>query len=439
MREPTTMNRPRFPLVLGVLLSLSLAAGAAEWSRFRGPNGTGASDDKDVPVEWNDKQNIRWKIAIPGKGHSSPVVWGNRLFLQTAAKDGKDRSLLCVDTDKGEILWSKGIPGNPSSMHKLNSLASSTPATDGERVYCLFWDAKDLLLYAYDFKGEVVWKRGDAADKDRSDLGVHEAKATGGQSQHGAGGSPIVYDGKVFFANDKDGASELLAFDAKTGKTLWKADRKPFRICYSVPFVLEKKDAESELIVGSTAGITGYDPKNGHENWNFSWSFKKTKPLRTIGSPIAHQGLVFQNSGDGDGSRDLIAVKLGGKGDVSGTNLAWEKSGFPYVPTLLGFGDYLFAVTDKPGTACCYLAKTGTEVWQERLGSTFTASPILIDGKIYIVDDDGDVFVLEAGPKFKQLARNSLGEGVSATPAVANNCLYIRGNEHLFCIGKPKK
>jgi outer membrane protein assembly factor BamB len=431
------MNRPRFPLVLGVLLSLGLAASAAEWSRFRGPNGAGTADDKDVPVEWNDKENIRWKLAIPGKGHSSPVVWGNRLFLQTAAKDGKDRSLVCVDADKGQILWTKSVAANPSSTHVLNTLASSTPATDGERVYCLFWDGKDLMLYAYDFKGEVLWKRGDAADKDRDELGVYVV-ANKAQSQHGAGGSPIVYDGKVFFANDKDGSSQLLALDAKTGKTLWKADRKPFRTCYSTPFVLEKKDGESELIVGSTAGITGYNPKDGHENWNFSWSFK-TKPLRTVASPIAHQGLVFQNSGDGDGSRDLIAVKLGGKGDVSNTNLAWEKTGFPYVPTMLGFGDYVFAVTDKEGLASCYLAKTGTEVWHERLGSPVTASPILIDGKIYVVAEDGDVFVLEAGPKFKQLARNSLGEGVSATPAVAGNCLYIRGTEHLFCIGKPKK
>jgi outer membrane protein assembly factor BamB len=428
-------------LVVGVLLSIGLASGAAEWSRFRGPNGTGTAADKDVPVQWSDKENIRWKITIPGKGHSSPVVWGKRLFLQTAAADGKDRALVCVDTEKGEIIWTKSVPGHTTKINNLNSLASSTPATDGERVYCLFWDGTNLMIYAFDFKGEVVWKRGDAADKDKDELGVYEVNPPVANSQHGAAGSPIVYDGKVFFANEKDRSSQLLAFDAKTGKTLWKADRKPFRTCYSVPFILDKKDGESELIVGSTAGITGYNPANGHENWNFTWSFK-TKPLRTVASPIAHQGLVFQTSGDGDGSRGAIAVKLGGKGDVSATNLAWENNkSFPYVPTLLGFGDYLFGVTDKEGTAFCCKANDGTEVWrEERLArSGVSASPILIDGKIYVAAGDGSVFVLEAGPKYKLLATNSVGEPVSATPAVADNCLYIRGSEHLFCIAKPAK
>jgi outer membrane protein assembly factor BamB len=427
------MYRPRILLVCGVLFSLGLAASAADWSRFRGPNGTGVANDKDVPVEWSDKENIRWKLAIPGKGHSSPVLWGKKLFLQTAATDGHDRALVCVDADKGEILWTKTVAAHTSKMHDRNSLASSTPATDGERIYCQFWDGKDLMLYAFDFKGEVLWKRGDPADKDRDDLGVYEVK-NNGESQHGAGNSPMVYDGKVFFANEKDGSSVLLAFDAKTGKTVWKAARKPFRTCYSTPFILEKKDGESELIVGSTAGITGYNPANGKEIWNFTWEFKN-KALRTVASPIAHQGLVFQGSGDGDGSRDLIAVKLDGKGDVSATNLAWEAKGFPYVPTPLGFGDHIYCVTDD-GYALCHVAKTGTQVWKEKLGGDVSASPVLIDGKIYAPAMSGKVYVFEAAPKFKLLATNNLGEPVFATPAVADGCLYIRGAEHLFCIGK---
>jgi outer membrane protein assembly factor BamB len=432
------MHRPRLLLVVGILLSIGLASTAAEWSRFRGPNGTGTVADKDVPVQWSEKENIRWKISIPGKGHSSPVVWGKRLFLQTSAADGKDRALVCVDTDKGEILWTKSVLAHASATNQYNSLASSTPATDGERVYCLFWDGTNLMIYAFDFKGEVVWKRGDAADKDKDELGIYEVKKQGGNSQHGAGGSPMVYDGKVFYANEKDGSSSLLAFDAKTGKTLWKVDRKPFRTCYSTPFILDNKDGQPELIVGSTAGITSYNPANGHENWNYRWSFKGMA-LRTVASPIAHQGLVFQNSGDGSGERAMIAVKLGGKGDVTDTNLAWEdRKSFPYVPTLLGHGEHIYGVTDK-GTAFCYIAKTGTEVWSERLGSPVWASPILIDGKIYVAAADGAVYILEAGPKYKLLATNNVGEPVYATPAVADNCLYIRGSEHLFCIAKPAK
>ena len=435
------MFRPRILLVYGVVLGLSLAASAAEWSRFRGPHGSGTADDKDVPVAWSDKENVRWKIAIPGKGHSSPVVWGKRLFLQTAAADGKDRGLVCVDTDKGEILWSKSVPANKSATHKLNSLASSTPATDGERVYCLMWDGKDLMMYAFDFKGEIVWKRGDAADKDRDELGVYEITTKEnpkGQSQHGAGGSPVVHDGKVFFANDKDGSSVLLAFDAKTGKTVWKADRKPFRTCYSTPFIHKTFDGGNELVVGSTAGLTGYELKSGKENWNYSWKFKNMA-LRTVASPIEHQGMIFQNSGDGSGERDLIAIRLEYNGTETTPRLVWEdRKAFPYVPSLLGAGDYLFSVTDK-GTAQCHEAKTGKEVWNQRLGGGVTASPVLIDGKVYVVADNGEVFVYEASPEFKQLARNNVGEPVSATPAVADNCLYIRGGEHLFCIGKPKK
>jgi outer membrane protein assembly factor BamB len=431
------MHRSRQLLVFGLFLSSCLAAGAAEWSRFRGPNGTGTSADKDVPIEWTEKENIRWKLAIPGKGHSSPIVWGNRLFLQTAAPDGKDRALVCVDTDKGEILWTKTIAGRPSKTHDRNSLASSTPATDGERVYCLFWDSKELLLYAFDFKGEVVWKRGDGADKARDELGTYEVKQ-GGQSQHGAGTSPMVYDGKVFLANDKDGSATLLALDAKTGSTVWKADRKPFRTCYSTPFILDKKDGDKELIVGSTAGITGYNPADGHVNWDFRWSFKGMA-LRTVASPIAHDGQVFLNSGDGSGERDMIAVALGGQGDVSKSNLVWEdRKSFPYVPTLLASDGYLFGVSDK-GSAFCWDAKTGAEIWTQRLGSPVTASPILIDGKIYVAAEDGQVYVFAAASKFKLLATNTVGEPVSATPAEASNCLYIRGGEHLFCIAKPAK
>jgi outer membrane protein assembly factor BamB len=173
-------------------------------------------------------------------------------------------------------------------------------------------------------------------------------------------------------------------------------------------------------------------------NWDFRWSFTGMA-LRTVASPIAHEGLVFLNSGDGGGPRDAIAVALGGQGDVSKSNLVWEdRKSFPYVPTLLASDGYLFGVTDK-GSASCWDAKTGAEIWTERLGSPVTASPILVDGKIYVAAEDGKVFVIAAAPKFKLLATNSIEEPVSATPAEADNCLYIRGGEHLFCIGKPAK
>ncbi|MGH7224728.1 MAG: PQQ-binding-like beta-propeller repeat protein, partial [Gemmataceae bacterium] len=365
-----------------------------------------------------------WKTAIPGIGHSSPIVCRGRVFLESASKDGKERWLLCLDAATGEILWKTPSSGQSAKKHPLNSLASSTPATDGQHVYALFWDGKDIHLDAFDFKdGKPLWQK---------NLG-------GFKGNHGVGHSPMLIDGKVILANDQDGSSRLLALDARSGDKVWEAERRPFRTCYSTPFVHVKPDGGKELIVASTAGITSYNPADGKANWWYIWSFTGMA-LRTVASPIAANDLVFATSGDGSGERNTIAVKLGGKGDVTGNNLAWEnreKFPFSYVPCLLAHGKYLFSVHDK-GKASCHLAHSGEEVWQEeRLdASGFTASPILVDGKIYAVANRGSVYVYEAGAKFKLLAKNSVGERVSSTPAVADNRLFIRGEEHLFCIGK---
>jgi outer membrane protein assembly factor BamB len=406
-----------------VLLPSCRLASAADWPRFRGPNGAGIANDKDVPVKWTE-QNILWKTPIPGIGHSSPIVCKGRVFVQSAAEDGSERWLLCLDARKGELLWKAQSPGESARKHPLNSLASSTPASDGERVYAAFWDGKAIHLGAYDFKdGKLIWEK---------NLGSFK-------SQHGFGHSPMLIDGKVILANDQDGASHLLAFDAKTGDTVWQTDRKPYRACYSTPIIHVKPDGAKELIVASTAGITGYNPADGKPNWWYTWKFARMA-LRTVGSPIIAGDLVVATSGDGSGDRDIIAVKLGGKGDVSADHLVWQyrkKYPLPYVPCLLSRGEYLFGVHDT-GIALCYQARTGEEVWRrERLDSGFTASPILVDGKVYAVSQKGTVHVFEATLEFKLLAQNSIGEAVSSTPAVTDNCLYIRGETHLFCIGKP--
>jgi outer membrane protein assembly factor BamB len=406
-------------LTLAALLLVTAFAQAGNWPRFRGPNGAGTTDDKDVPVTFSEKENLLWELAIPGAGHSSPVVWGDALFLQSASKDGKERWLICVDTTEGAIRWKTSIPGGKGRTHDRNSLASSTPATDGERVYSLFWDGDRITLYAHDFKGNPVWKR---------ELGEFK-------SQHGAGHSPMVYDGKVILANDQDGSAVLLALDARSGEPAWQAKRKAFRACYSTPFVKENGSGPAELIVASTAGITSYDPAKGTENWDYSWKFDGMA-LRTVSSPVAANGLIFANSGDGSGARHTIAIKAGSKGADVSKNLVWEeKKTFPYVPCMLTRGDYLFTVNDK-GLAACYVAATGREVWSERLGKPVTASPILVNGNIYAVGEDGTVYVYKADKEFDLLAKSSVGEPVSATPAVADGRLYIRGREHLFCIGK---
>jgi outer membrane protein assembly factor BamB len=412
----------RFWLAFVVLLSACGLAVAGDWPRFRGPNGAGIAPDKDVPVKWTE-ENILWKTPIPGIGHSSPIVCKSRIFLQSASEDGRDRWLLCLDTDKGTILWKTRSPGEQAKKHPRNSLASSTPASDGERVYAAFWDGKTVHLGAYDFKsGKPLWEK---------NLGSYT-------SQHGFGHSPMLIDGKVILANDQDGSSHLLAFDAKSGDKIWQTERTPYRACYSTPIVHVTPDGGKELIVASTAGITGYNPVDGKPNWWYTWKFARM-PLRTVGSPILAGNLVIATSGDGAGDRHVIAVKLGGQGDVTAGNLAWEDRKnypFPYVPCLLAYGDYLFGVHDK-GVASCHLAQNGEEVWRKRLDSGFTASPILVDGKVYAASESGLVYVFAAAPRFQLLAENRIGEAVFSTPAVADKRLFIRGEKHLFCIGKP--
>jgi outer membrane protein assembly factor BamB len=251
-------------------------------------------------------------------------------------------------------------------------------------------------------------------------------------SQHGAGTSPIVCDDKVILANDQDGFSELLALDAATGKPAWRSPRKAFRTCYSTPFVLERPAQAKQLIVASTAGVTSYNPRTGAENWAWTWKFTGMA-LRTVASPLYSRGMIFATSGDGSGARNMVALKLGDKGAV---HMAWQnKVSLPYVPTMLTRGEHLYWVNDH-GLAGCQVAATGETVWTKRLGEPVTASPVLIDGKIYAVSEAGNVHVFAAASVFKRLAKNAVGEAVMASPAVADNRLFIRGNRHLFCIGK---
>jgi outer membrane protein assembly factor BamB len=416
------MPRCRRLLLLSLVTALAAApALAGSWPRFRGPNGTGVAPDKDIPISWNEQAGILWKIALPGTGNSSPIVWGDRLFVQSASADGRERSLVCIAVGDGKVLWSRSVPGRKAPVNPRNTLASSTAATDGERVYASFWDGKEIRMKAFDFAGKEVWSR---------DLGPFT-------SQHGAGASPVVYRDKVLLANDQDGTSTLVALNSKTGAVAWQSERPAYRACYSAPFLREAAGASPELVLVSTMEVTGYNLETGAKNWTWHWKFSSQMPLRTTGSPVYSDGTLFAISGDGGGDRHMVAVHLGGPGKAAQPRLLWEnKKDFPYVPSLLCLGPHVYFVNDK-GVAGCYVAKTGERVWYERLpGATFVSSPVLIDGKVYAASDQGDVFVLAAGPAYHLLARNALGEGVVATPAVADGRLFIRGQQHLFCIGK---
>ncbi len=392
------------------------------WARFRGPNGTGVSNSKNIPLQFSNTENVLWKISLKETGNSAPIIWKDKLFLHSSTNDGAKRFLSCIDSNSGKLIWQKSFNAAVAKTHIKNSLASCTPTTDGERVYNIIWDGKDISIYAHNFEGVQIWKK---------ELGLFN-------SQHGPGHSLIVHNNKVIFNNDQDGSAQLLAFDSKTGKVLWDIPRKAFRACYSTPFLHTLENGKLELLVTTSAGITSYDPDLGTENWNYNWTFSKM-PLRTVASSVATSGVIIACSGDGAGDRHLIAVKLGGKGDVTPANLAWEnRKVFPYVPSMIAKQEYVFSVNDK-GIAMCNLASTGKELWNERLDSPVTASPLLIDNNIFAIGDNGDVYIFQAEGSFKMVAKNSMAEPVFASPAVANDKLYIRGKNHLFCIGKLPK
>jgi outer membrane protein assembly factor BamB len=408
-------------LPFAALLLTCQLADAQNWPRFRGPNGTGIAHDRDIPIRFDAKDGILWKVPAGGLGNSSPVVWDNHLFLQSSTPDGKQRLLVCFDATTGKRLWTRTASGVTAHTHELNTLASSTPATDGQIVVTAFWDGKGITLAAYDFSGKPRWE---------SNLGAFKG-------QHGPGASPIFFGDKVFFADDQDGVATLYALDKKTGEVAWKASREAYRACYSAPFILEKPGAAPELIVVSTTSVRSYEPDTGSVNWNWHWKFTGKMPLRTTGSPIYANDMIFACSGDGYGPRHMMAVKLHGSGTQARPELAWEnKKDFPYVPCLLSRGEHLYFVNDR-GFAGCFVAETGKQVWLKRLAEDkFISSPVLIDGKIYAASVDGDVYVLAAEPKYQLLGKSSLGERFRASPAVANNRLYLRGENHLFCIGK---
>jgi outer membrane protein assembly factor BamB len=421
------MTTYRLGLLILVLTTASLTAG--DWPRFRGPNGLGISEDKNIPTSIN-ASNTLWKTEIPGKGNSSPIISKGKAFLQTSVDNG--RMLVCVDVVSGKIEWSKEVKGGAARTHEKNSLASSTPAADGERVYTVFWDGKNISLSAWDYRGKQLW-----------------FKELGGYiSQHGPGLSPMVAGDNVILNIDQDGLAEVKAFNAKNGDIVWEKSRQAYRACYTTPY-LNERNGKQEVVVASTAGLTAYDPKDGAVTWNWTWVWKpaakdaKSKggpnALRHVGGPILHNGMIFAISGDGGGDRHMVAVKADGKGDVTDSALVWErKKGTPYVPMALAHGDYVFWITDKENLAVCVEAKTGKEMWAERLGGSaqVTASPVLIDGKIYSINEAGTVFVFAADKKFNLIAKSDLKESVYASPAVADGKLYIRTGSHLYCIGK---
>lgn len=425
----TSMTR-KLLLILGIVASI----GADNWERFRGPNGTATVNEQNIPTTFGTSDNVVWKVALEGTGNSSPIVWGKHLFLHSASKDGKARNLACLDTTNGKLLWQQSIPGAHVTIRADSSFASSTPTTDGKTVFVSFWDGKDILMTAYDFHGEKLWSR---------NLGTFN-------SQHGAGASPILYKDKLILANDMDKddfttkvpnarPSMLIALDKRTGALVWETPRPAERTCYSAPFLRSVPGrSDPELIVTSTTAVTGYNLESGAKLWEAAgWQDKGPKsPLRTVASPALLDDILCVTSG-GDAGRFAIGLALPDAGMKDAPQILWDnRKDFPYVASPLAHGEHFYFVNDV-GFAGCYHGRTGKRLWFERLADGgFHASPLLLDGRVYAFSAAGDVHVFAADPTYRLLARNELGEAIRATAAVAGGRLFIRGERHLYCIGK---
>lgn len=405
-------------LVLSFALCLAVVpvAWSETWPRFRGPNGAGQSDAKNIPTEWTT-EDVLWRIELPGVGHASPVVWDDRLIVTSGDPKDATRYVLCRSAKDGTELWRRTFPSRFHPVHSRNSFASSTPATDGQRVYVMWATPEQYQIVALDLKdGSDVWQR---------DLGPL-------RTQHGFGTSPIVIDGQVITTNEQLGTSFVVALDAKTGRDRWRCPRKSIGTsAYSVPCVWSPANAPEQLIVHSTAhGVSSLDPKTGKENWSLDL-FRK----RCVGSPVIGGGLIFGSSGSGGNGKSMVAVRPG-DGRETPPELAYEiTESAPYVVTPVVYGDLLFLWHDR-GIVSCHDLATGTVHWRKRVGGNFSGSPVRVGSFLYCISDAGEVVVLAASKKYRLVARNDLGEPSRATPAVADGRMFLRTESHLIAIGK---
>lgn len=419
----TTMLRTNRTILFTVAAACSLAlsiaepAVADEWNRFRGPNGRGVSNATTVPVEWTNK-DYNWAVDLPGVGHSSPIVWGDLLFVTSAGDKAKTRTLQCLNVSEGKEVWRKDISFEPYKQQKNNSFASSTPTADEDHVYVLWHSKVSSPLIAYNHAGDKVWEY---------DLGPY---------LHGQGGatSPIVYQDIVLVAHDHKADSFLVAVDRMSGKEHWKIPREGKRACYGTPCVNTPKDRPAEVVFSHCyEGIVGVDPKTGSQNWHIDVFGRASQ--RALGSPVIAGDLVVASSGGVGGERQVVVVKpqlADKKVTVEETYRVIRQA--PHVPTPLVYNAWMFLWSDG-GIATCVERDSGKVVWQKRVGGNYYSSPICINGNIYCVDLDGEVVVIAASDEYELLARNSLGSPSRATPAVANGALIIRTESQVISIG----
>lgn len=422
---------------LACLASLPcVAADHENWPTWRGPRSDGTSLEENVPTEWDGPsgKNIVWKTEVPGVGHASPIVWDERIFTITCDEDAEDRLLLCFDRRSGKLLWQRVVVNAPlEKKHRLNSYASSTPATDGELVYVSFFEAdpdapvdksgskyKDtsatpgwMVVAAYDFEGNRRWLVRPGAFS----------------SCHGYCSPPLLFDDLVILNGDHDGASYLVALDRATGETVWKVPRK-YGIRSYTPPIIRQAAGRTQMVLSGSRRVSSYDPRTGRLHW---WI---EGPTEQYVASLVYNGRYFFLTA-GFPTYHAMAIRPDGSGDVTETAVVWHTTkGCAYVPSpiIAGGGKYYLVVSDN-GLASCFEAETGHRYWMERIGPHYSASLVEAEGLVHFLSDEGVTKIIRPGPEFDVVAENRLGENCYASPAISHGHIYLRGEEHLVCIG----
>jgi outer membrane protein assembly factor BamB len=437
---------------LRIGLPLALVAGvtvsAADWPQWRGPHGSGIADEQNLPERWSATENVAWTAHPGGVGVSSPIVSGNTVFVTSqigtgssrqgprlaqggGAAGAEERSIAAAgspsdkvtflveafDRTTGRRRWQHRMDavGPLESVHDKHNLASPSPVTDGQLVYAWFGNGQ---LVALDMNGKVAWQR--HIGQEISPFGIN----------WGHSSSPTLYDDVLILLCDHNSASYLLAVDKKTGKDRWKADRGRGRTSYSTPFVV-RATSGPELIVNSSERVDAYDPQNGAFLWHVGGSNQYPIPVPKFGN-----GVIYMTRGYRSGP--YMAVKPGGRGDISASHVVWQvPTGAPYISSLVYDAGLLYMASDV-GAISVIDAETGRRLWQERVNGVFSASPVAGDGKVYFASETGEVIVLRAGRAPQVIARNDVGERLLASPAISNGQIFLRSDRTLFAIGKPR-
>jgi outer membrane protein assembly factor BamB len=416
---------------LSLLVAIALAAGSAPattvemisasgeaqkyWPGWRGPSRQGYVQGAGYPDRWSDTDNVLWKATVPGTGNSSPIVWGDRIVVATSYDDGRRKSIVAFSRRDGKRMWETFAPDAPAERpHAKNGHASGTPATDGKRIYAYLGNHG---LLALDMNGKQVWHQ---------NLGAFDAS-------HGTAGSPLLYKDRVIMYQDQraPGGSFVGAFDAATGKPVWRTPRRE-NTGWGTPIAIRAGNRD-EIIVSSMRRVYAYDPDTGAELWSAGGNL-----FEVIPTPVVGDGFVFASSGR---AGPTLAIRPGGSGDVTGTHVAWTAAkGSPFIPSTLVHDGVLYMVNDMQSVATAYDSKTGAVLWQGRLGESaresFSASPVLVDGKVFFTNDLGETFVLASGREFKLLHVNTLNARTLASPALVDGKWYFRTDTQLIAIGK---